>query len=165
MDPWKWTKYQGTLRERTWKTIAKAQPMYTRRLDMIGQKMSTWSLWREPETPGHLCVWLGLAWSCGIREVSQNWPGKMRNGIVHHKSDRKSFVLPTADRNICFIKFHAIFYYFLYNHTRPFYVISRQFMMTAKYLHIWHPFSWNMMIFFVNVIFVGKIKNPLLYVS
>ncbi len=32
----------------------------------------TWSLWREPETPGHLCVWLGLAWSCGIRMVSQN---------------------------------------------------------------------------------------------
>ncbi len=23
----------------------------------------------------------------------------MRNGIVHHKSDRKSCVLPTADRN------------------------------------------------------------------
>ncbi len=24
---------------------------------------------------------------------------KMRSGIVHHKSDRKSCVLPTADRN------------------------------------------------------------------
>ncbi len=87
--------------------------MYTRRLDMIGanidwltqsapcdwSKMITWSLWREPETPGHLCVWLGLAWSFGIGKVSLNWPSKMRNGIVHHKSDRKSCVIPTADRN------------------------------------------------------------------
>ncbi len=63
-------------------------------------KMITWSLWREPPTPGHLCVWLGLAWSCGIREVSQNWPSKIRNGIVHHKSDRKLCVIPTADRNM-----------------------------------------------------------------
>ncbi len=31
--------------------------------------------------------------------VSQNWPSKMRNGIVHHKYDRKSCVIPTADRN------------------------------------------------------------------
>ncbi len=62
--------------------------------------MITWSLWREPQAPGHLCVWLGLAWSCGIHKVSQNWPTKMRNGIVHHKSDRKSCVIPTADRNI-----------------------------------------------------------------
>ncbi len=30
---------------------------------------------------------------------SQNWPSKMRSGIVHHKSDRKPCVIPTADRN------------------------------------------------------------------
>ncbi len=33
-------------------------------------------------------------------KVSQNWSSKMRSGIVHHKSDCKSCVLPTADRNI-----------------------------------------------------------------
>ncbi len=27
------------------------------------------------------------------------WPSKTRNGIVHHKSDRKLCVIPTADRN------------------------------------------------------------------
>ncbi len=32
-------------------------------------------------------------------KVSQIWPSKMRSGIVHHKSDRKSCVIPTADRN------------------------------------------------------------------
>ncbi len=54
--------------------------------------------------PGHLCVWLGLTWSGGIRKVSQNWLSKMRSGIVHHKSDRKSCVIPTADRNSTTIK-------------------------------------------------------------
>ncbi len=32
-------------------------------------------------------------------KASQNWPSKMRSGIAHHKSDHKSCVLPTADRN------------------------------------------------------------------
>ncbi len=64
----------------------------------------TWSLWREPETPGHLCVWLGLASSCGIHKVSLNWSSKIRNGIVHHKSDHKSCVIPTADRNTWAVK-------------------------------------------------------------
>ncbi len=31
--------------------------------------------------------------------VSQELTNKMRSGIVHHKSDRKSCVIPTADRN------------------------------------------------------------------
>ncbi len=55
--------------------------------------------WTLESGPGHLCVWLGLTWSVGIQEVSQNWPSKMRNGIVYHKSDRKPCVIPTADRN------------------------------------------------------------------
>ncbi len=29
----------------------------------------------------------------------KNWPSKIWSGIVHHKSDRKSCVIPTADRN------------------------------------------------------------------
>ena len=66
---------------------------------LVPAKVITWSFWREPQAPGHLCVWLGLTWSCGIQEVSQNWPSKMRSGIVHHKSDRKSCVIPTVDRN------------------------------------------------------------------
>ncbi len=71
--------------------------MYTRRQHMEGTniKMTTWPIWREPQTPGHLCVWLGLTWSGGI----QNWPRKMGSGIVHHKSDRKPCVILTADRN------------------------------------------------------------------
>ncbi len=93
MDPWKWTMLQGVLREQTWKIRAKAQPMYTRRQDMEG---TTWPIWREPQAPGHLCVWLRLTWSGGIRKVSQNWPSKMRSGIVHHKSDRKPCLKPTA---------------------------------------------------------------------
>ncbi len=28
----------------------------------------------------------------------------MRSGIVHHKSDRKSCVIPTADRNKTYVK-------------------------------------------------------------
>ncbi len=32
-------------------------------------------------------------------EVSQKLTKQMRSGIVHHKSDRKSCVIPTADRN------------------------------------------------------------------
>ncbi len=36
---------------------------------------------------------------CNFLEVSQNWPSKMRSGIVHHKSDRKPCVIPTADHN------------------------------------------------------------------
>ncbi len=39
-------------------------------------------------------------WS--ISEVSQNWSSKIRSGIIHHKSDCKSCVLPTADRNNSF---------------------------------------------------------------
>ncbi len=61
--------------------------------------MTTWPFWQEPQAPGHLSVWLGLTWSARIQGVSKNWSSKMRNGIVHHKSDRKSCVLPTADRN------------------------------------------------------------------
>ncbi len=61
--------------------------------------MTTWPFWREPHAPGHLSVWLGMTWSVEIQRVSQKWPSKMRSGIVHHKSDRKSCVLPTADRN------------------------------------------------------------------
>ena len=85
----KWTlESRPCIRERRGsgpeKKRAKAQLMYTRRLDMA---------------PGHLCVWLGLAWSCGIHKVSQIDQVKMRNGIVHQKSDRKSCVKPTADRN------------------------------------------------------------------
>ncbi len=43
---------------------------------------STWGKW-----------WL-THWASLLR-----WISKMRSGIVHHKSDRKSCVLPTADRN------------------------------------------------------------------
>ncbi len=82
------------------------EPMYTQggifseAILKSRSKMITWSLWREPQAPGHLCVWLGLAWSCGIHKVSQNWPSKMWSGIVHHKSDRKSCVIPTATSTI-----------------------------------------------------------------
>ncbi len=62
-------------------------------------KLTTWSLWREitgtwtPECPARadLIVWNPK----GIPKRSS----KMWRGIVHHKSERKSCVLPTADRN------------------------------------------------------------------
>ncbi len=49
----------------------------------------------------HLGVKMADTLSIGWHpKVSQNWSSKMRSDIVHHKSDRKSCVLPTADRNI-----------------------------------------------------------------
>ncbi len=62
-------------------------------------KMNIWPFWREPQAPGHLSVWLGLTWSAGIQRYPKIWPSKMQSGIVYHKSDHKSCVIPKADRN------------------------------------------------------------------
>ncbi len=58
---------------------------------------STWGKW-------WLTHWASLLrWIWSISEYNPNgipkWSSKMWSGIVHHKSDRKSCVLPTADRN------------------------------------------------------------------
>ncbi len=60
---------------------------------------STWGKW-------WLTHWASLLrWIWSISEynlttrVSRKWSSKIQSGIVHHKSDRKSCVLPTADRN------------------------------------------------------------------
>ncbi len=61
--------------------------------------MITWPFWREKTgtwTPECLARADLIGWD---PEVSQNWSSKIRSGIVHHKSDRKSCVIPTADRN------------------------------------------------------------------
>ena len=43
-----------------------------------------------------------LSFTAKVDRYPKNWPSKMRSGIVHHKFDRKSCVLPTADRNTFF---------------------------------------------------------------
>ncbi len=72
-------------------------------------KVITWSLWREPKTL-RTPVCLARA-GLSVRDTIgiPKWPSKMRNGIVHHKSDRKLCVIPTADRNTCV--FILIFWY------------------------------------------------------
>ncbi len=54
-------------------------------------------LWQSTRGKWWLTHWASLLrwiWSISV------W--KMWNGIVHHKSDRKTCVLPTADRNTCY---------------------------------------------------------------
>ncbi len=55
---------------------------------------STEDLWQSTGGKWWLTHWASL-----LRWIWSNWPSKMRSGIVHHKSDRKPCVIPTADRN------------------------------------------------------------------
>ncbi len=62
--------------------------------------MTTWPSWREITgtwTPECLARADLIGW---IPKGIPKRLSKMWSGIVHHKSDRKSCVLPTADRNI-----------------------------------------------------------------
>ncbi len=71
------------------------------------EKLDKWRnvVWQSTRGKWWLTHWASLLrWIWSISEynlwkVSQDDQCKMWNGIVHHKSDRKTCVLPTADRN------------------------------------------------------------------
>ncbi len=70
--PSKVDQVSGNVEEWTWNKIAKAQPIYTSvvgydRCSVIGLKWSRDHLGGNQRPSGHLCVWLGLTWSWGIR--------------------------------------------------------------------------------------------------
>ncbi len=51
------------------------------------------------ETHIYVAVHLGINMADTLSFTAKVDMSKMRGGIVHHKSDHKSCVLPTADRN------------------------------------------------------------------
>ncbi len=86
-----WHRFKGQ-----WKPPF-AEQLRNRLADWL--KLITWSPWREPktlQTPVCLARVDLIVWDpIGIPK----WSSKTWNGIVHHKSDRKLCVIPTADRN------------------------------------------------------------------
>ncbi len=92
-----WHRLKGR-RKPKWRFPLFAEQLHSRLCDW--SKVITWSLWREPKTLLRTPVCLARA-GLIVRDPKgiPKWPSKIRNGIVHHKSDHKLCVIPTADRN------------------------------------------------------------------